>query len=60
MYSIYVLFNFSPTCTILVYPTFYVYELDVRIPMHPVNILGVYLSPKQVVVLHSIRLFFVF
>ena len=48
----------SPTCNILVYLTFY--ELYVRIPSHPVNILVVYLSPKQVVVLHFVRLFVVF
>ena len=57
MYSIYVLFNFIPTCTIFIYPTFY--EYDFKIPTHPVNLLFVYLSPKQVVVLHSVRLFVV-
>ena len=45
---------FSPTYNILVYLTFH--ELDVRVPLHPVNIIVVYLSPKQVVVLHSVRL----
>jgi hypothetical protein len=49
---------FFPTCNILVYPTSH--ELDVRIPLHPVNILVVYLSPKQVVVIHSVWLFVVF
>ncbi len=49
---------FSPTYNIFVYPTFY--ELDVRIPSHSVNILVIYLSPKQVVVLHSVGLFLVF
>ena len=49
---------FSPTCTIFVYPTFY--ERDVKIPTHPVNLLFVHLSPKQVVVLHSIWLFVAF
>ena len=49
---------FSPTCTIFVYPTFY--ERDVKIPTHPVNLLFVHFSPKQVVVLHSVWLFVVF
>ena len=48
---------FSPTCTIFFYPTFY--ERNFKIPTHPVNLLFVYLSPKQVVVLHSVRLFVV-
>jgi hypothetical protein len=49
---------FSPTCNILVYPTFY--ELDVRILSHPVNILVVYLSPKQMVVYTRLGYFLYF
>ena len=49
---------FSPTCTIFVYPTFN--ERNFKVPTHPVNLLSVYLSPKQVVALHSGRLFVVF
>ena len=50
--------NFSPMCNILVYLT--LYELYVKKPSHPANMLVVYLSPKQVVLLDSVRLFVVF